>query len=278
MKKRILNELVYFGKPGSFTHLVAKRIGKNRRLVSKETVAEVLHYVQAAASREGIVPIENSSGGMILDTIDGLVAKTNTLSIRDEYSLNVKLNLMACSSGKITRIYSHFVPFHHCHQWLKLNYPEASQIIVQSTSEAAELASRERGAAAISQKSSAKKYGLKILHQNIGDHAHNLTQFYLLSHCEKPSVQAIETSLSVVLKNKTGSLYQFLGIFAKNRVNLKRIMSRPLAGTPNGYLFFLSVEASSGDRKMIKSLKEAAKMGAQIRLLGSYPVHRSFES
>ncbi len=278
MGKKELKELVYFGKPGSFTHLVAKRIGGSKTLIPKDTIAQVIDYVQKDSTREAVVPIENSSGGMILDTIDELVRLNNQLVIQEEYSLNVKLHLMMKNSGKITKIYSHFVPFHHCNQWLKSHFPEAERIVVNSTSEAAQLASVEKGAAAIAQLSSSKEYQLKILHRNVGDHPKNITQFYHLSHRNETPLKAQETSLAVVLQNKTGSLYDLLSVFAKHRVNLKRIMSRPMPGHVNHYVFFLSVEAPMHDPSMIKSIKAIEKLAPSLKILGSYPVHPAFNS
>ncbi len=278
MGKTSLKELVYFGKSGSFTHAIAKKIGKSRTLISKDTIAEVLDYVRQDLSREAIVPIENSSGGMIVATIDELVSSENSLVIKEEYSLNVKLHLMAKGPSKILKIYSHFVPFHHCTQWLKSNHPHAEQVVVNSTSEAAKLVSMEKNAAAIAQISSAKEYNLKILNRNIGDYATNITQFYLLGHPSKDRKKGEETSLSVVLRNKAGSLHDFLSIFAKNGVNLKRIMSRPIPGRVNNYVFFFSVEADINDPSMQKSVKQAGKLTPDLRVLGSYPVHPPFDS
>ncbi len=273
-----LKELVYFGKSGSFTHTVAKRISKSSILVSKSTIQEVVDYVKEDPSRQGVIPIENTSGGMIVDTIDSIVSRTNTLTIQHEYALNIRLHLMVKRSGAIKKIYSHFAPLHHCKNWIKENYPLADCVPVDSTSEAADRASKEKGAAAIAQAVSAQEYGLKIIKRNIGDHPLNITQFYLIGHPSSIKKSAQETSLSITLKDHVGSLQKALAGFAKYKLNLRRIISRPMGGKINRYLFFLSIDAPIGDPLMDKSIALVRKTSEEVRVLGSYPVHAPFET
>ena len=276
-------ELAYFGKPGSFTHLVAKKItlGSKSKLVSKGTVQEVFEYVKSRKTRAGIVPIENSSGGMIPDTVDNLVSEHNDLVIQEEYSLNVRLALLGKKRQVIKKIYSHFAPLDHCAKWLKKNYPDAAPIIVESTTAAAMRAAREKNAAAIAPQSAAKKYKLDVIYFPINAEVRNLTQFFVLGHesaGRAATEPAQETSLSVVLKNKVGSLYHFLKPFADNALNLKRIMSRNIIGQPNTYIFFVGVEASIDNPAMKVAMEEAHSHCSEIRVLGSYPVYPPFES
>jgi len=270
-------ELVYFGKPGSFTHIVAKQVAGGSKLVSRETVQEVFNYVRQKKSRRGIVPIENSSSGMILPTVDNLVGDSG-LVIQEEYAINVQLALLGKRGRVIKKIYSHFAPFHHCQKWLKQNYPEAEQIIVESTSAAAKHAAQEKHAAAIGPVSAAAKYKLEAIHFPIGDGGLNLTQFFLLGHNKTQSKNIQQSSLSVVLKNEVGSLCSFLAPFAREKVNLKRIMSRNIMGRPNNYIFFIGVEAPMEDKAMRRAMQVARKHCQDIRILGSYPVHPPFES
>jgi chorismate mutase/prephenate dehydratase len=270
-------ELVFFGKPGSFTHIVAEQIAGNSKLVSRDTVTEVFDYVKKNKSRRGIVPIENSSGGMIEQTVDNLVNDSG-LVIQEEYAINVKLALLGKKGRPIKKIYSHFAPFHHCQKWLKNNYPDAAQCIVDSTSAAAQNASREKFAAAIGPISAAAKYKLDAIHYPIGDSDENRTQFFLLGHEKSKSRNLQQTSLSVVLKNQVGSLCSFLTPFAAEKINLKRIMSQPIIGQPNNYIFFVGVEAPIKDKAMQKAMDAVRPYCKEIRILGSYPVHPPFES
>ena len=271
-------ELVYFGKPGSFTHLVAQHIPGDAKLVSKETVQEVFDYVKKDKSRRGIVPVENSSGGMIPDTIDNLVSEDLELTIQEEYALNVQLSLLGRKGQPIKKIYSHFAPFHHCDKWLKENYPDCDRVIKDSTSSAAKHASQEKYAAAIAPLGAAAEYGLDVIQSPIAENIPNLTQFFLLGHSQLKSRHIQETSLSVVLKNAVGSLYSFLKPFANENINLKRIMSRPIVGQPNNYVFFIGIESPLEDEAMEKAMDGARPFCSEIRVLGSYPVHPPFES
>lgn len=271
-------ELAYFGKPGSFTHLVAQQIKGSYTLVSRETVHEVFNFVKEAENRRGLVPIENTSGGMILDTIDQLVETSSNVIILDEFSLNVKLALLGKTGGKVKKIYSHFVPFHHCEKWLKANYPEAEKVIVDSTSAAAQNASLDPHSAAIGHRSAGTTYGLEVLHYPIGDNQRNITQFYLLGPAGTKPTKSEETGFSVILKNEVGSLYRFLGPFAENQINLKRIMSRPIIGQDNGCVFFVCAQASEKSRALKAAMAAAQTSCLELRALGSYPVHPPFES
>ncbi len=271
-------ELVYFGKPGSFTHLVAKKIPGKPRLVSRGTVQEVFEYVKQKKSRLGIVPIENSSSGMIPDTVDHLVGEKHGLIIQEEHAINVKLALLGKKGRAIKKVYSHFAPFQHCQEWLKRHYPDAEQIIVESTSAAAMRAGKERYAAAIAPRTAAAKYKLDVLQFPINERVPNRTQFFVLGHEKKQSGEARETSLSVILKNKVGSLCSFLKPFSDNGINLKRIISRNIVGHPNTYVFFVGVEAPIGDAAMKKAMDGARTHCSEIRVLGSYPVYPPFES
>ncbi len=270
-------ELVYFGKPGSFTHIVAGQIAGKSKLVSRDTVGEVFDYVKKKKNARGIVPIENSSAGMILEAVDNLVNDSG-LFIQDEYALNVKLALLGKDGRAVKKIYSHFAPFHHCQNWLKKHYPDAEQCVVDSTSAAARLASRERFAAAIAPISATAQYPLDVLHFPIGDSRENLTQFFLLGHGKTASKHVRQTSLSVVLKNQVGSLCSFLTCFSKEGINLKRIMSQPIVGQPNNYIFFIGVEAPASDKSMKRAMEASRPFCKEMRVLGSYPVHPPFES
>ena len=270
-------ELVYFGKPGSFTHIVAGQIAGKSKLVSRDTVGEVFDYVKKKKNARGIVPIENSSAGMILESVDNLVNDFG-LFIQDEYAINVKLALLGKKGRAVKKIYSHFAPFHHCQNWLKKHYPDAERCVVVSTSAAARLASQERFAAAIAPISAAAKHNLDVLHFPIGDNHENLTQFFLLGHEKTSSKHVRQTSLSVVLKNQVGSLCSFLTCFAREGINLKRIMSHPIVGQPNNYIFFIGVEAPISDKSMKKAMEASRIYCKKMRILGSYPVHPPFES
>jgi prephenate dehydratase len=272
--------VAYLGPSGSFSHGVARQRAFGTRLVPQPTVPEVFDYVRAHADRQGVVPIENSSAGMILATVDELVRPDCPLVILEELSLNVRLALLGHSGKKIRRIFSHFAPLQHCGSWLAARFPRAEARAVASTTMAAEMAGRDASSAALAPRQAARAYGLEVLEYPVGPEIPNLTQFFVIGHPSKGRAMASarETSLIVRLKNRAGSLCHFLLPFSEQRVNLKRIVSRNIVGQPNHYFFFVGIEASANARSFRVALKAARQHCDECRVLGSYPVSPPFES
>jgi prephenate dehydratase len=272
--------LAYFGKPGSFSHLVAQRIAPEEALTSRETVADVFQFVRDQPNHLGVVPVENSSAGMIESTIQHLVHERSGLQILAEYALHVRLALLqAKGTQDVKLICSHFAPLQHCQGWLEENFPGVKLEAVDSTTAAAARAAQEPGVAAIAPLSAGSRYGLETIHFPIGGEALNLTQFFLLG--QQPLVHQearVETSLALVLKNEVGSLCRFLTPFALQKINLKRIKSQNVYGHPNTYIFFVGVEASAQSPQMVEALAAAQPHSQELHILGSYPVFKPFES
>ncbi len=280
-------EIAYFGKPGSFSHLVAQKVAASQQIAEQhltpcETVHDVFHHTQRDPSRLGVVPIENSSAGMIESTIDHLINERGPLQILGEYALNVRLALLAKNHGEIRLISSHFAPLQHCELWLKEHYPGVATEVSESTSSAAHRASLEPGVAAIAPLSSAARYALETVQFPIGGNIKNLTQFFLMGHpaCLLSAAESTprETSLAAVLKNQVGSLCKFLTPFADFKINLKRIKSLNVYGQPNTYVFFVGIESNIAEPAMTAAMESAGQQCHELRLLGSYPVHPSFDS
>ncbi len=270
-------EIAYFGEKGSFTSIVAQKRYANAKLVSIPTVPEVVKYVQENKRRLGVVPIENSSGGFINETIDALINKSCNLFIQEELGVKVKLALLGRKNEEIKHIYSHFAPLNHCESWLKKNYPRAELHQVTSTTQAAKWAAHNKNSAAISTKNAAAIYELEILKYPLIQHIENMTQFFTLGHEPNPK-GGNETSLIVALKNVHGSLQKFLKPFSDERLNLKRIVSRNVMGHPNTYVFFIGVEANEQSKSMKRALNAAARYAQDIRTLGSYPAKAPYSS
>ncbi|MCB1233746.1 MAG: prephenate dehydratase [Verrucomicrobiae bacterium] len=272
--------VAYLGPEGSFSHLVARtRFGEARELVPRPSVDEVFDYLEGEPETVAIVPIENSSGGIITATVDRILRDDSPFFILEEIALNVKLALLGRENEAVTKIYSHFAPFHHCEKWLKAHYPRAEQIVAPSTSNAVIFASQEPGAAAIGPRDSAERYGLSVLHYPIAAEVPNITQFFVVAHSPNASApENARTSLAVVLPDSSGSLFRFLEPFAKSAVNLKRIESRPIAGQPNKYRFFVELDGNHADPKVEQALEMARAVSLRIRNLGSYPASARFES
>jgi chorismate mutase / prephenate dehydratase len=275
-----LTTIAFLGPEGTYAHLAAKqRFGENANLVpAGTTVKEVFDYVCGDRSRIGVVPIENSSGGTIYETVDRLVDASYGLFVREALSINVRLALMGKDKNKIKVIYSHFAPLHHCETWLHEHFPGVDLVEQSSTGKAAKKAATQTGAAAIGNLDSAKRYGLKVLEFPIEKDVQNVTQFYVLGHEHFVSKENSKTSIVFTLPDKTGSLVDFLLPFKKAKVNITRIISRPIIGKPDEYIFLADIKGTETQSNVKSALKKAASYASSFKSIGSYPVKARYES
>jgi len=272
--------IAFLGPEGTYAHLAAKqRFGENSNLVAAgTTVKEVFDYVCGDRSRLGVVPIENSSGGTIYETVDRLVDGSYGLFVREALSINVRLALMGKDKKKIKVIYSHFAPLHHCETWLHEHFPGVALVEQSSTGKAAKKAAGQTGAAAIGNLDSAKRYGLKVLEFPIEKDVQNVTQFYVLGHEHFVSKDNSKTSIVFTLPDKTGSLVDFLMPFKKAKVNITRIISRPIIGKPDEYVFLADIKGTETQPNVKSALEKAALLTSSFKSIGSYPVKERYES
>src|SRR5271167_4768698 len=193
--------LGYFGRAGSFSHVAAERRFPKGELSECPTVEEAFARLQAGEFSHILVPIENASSGIITNTADQLMrlAKTDAgaaLQIREALVMRVELALMTRADTKvITKIYSHRAPFDHSRDWLGKHYPQAEQIIVESTSEAAALAAKQKGTAAIAGTQAVQQNGLKIIRKDVGSEVANQTTFIVVGPPLALAAKPTHTSL-----------------------------------------------------------------------------------
>ncbi len=267
------------GPEGRFSHLLTQMRFPDAAVSLRDNVGDVFDVLATHPNALGIVPIENSSGGFIIDTVDRLVDARCTLRICEELTLDVKLALLGRAGEAIRTIHSHAMPFYHGDDWLKANYPEAKRIVETSTAKAAETAAATPGAAAIGPRQNAERHGLQVLHFPIAGEVPNITQFYLIGHAENtPLLEHNRTALVVELPDRPGSLCRFLTPLSESAINMKRLESRPVRGQPNQYLFYIEIEGSTADRRVHQALDQTCADGATIRSVGSYSAGRRFES
>lgn len=282
--KTSVPSIAHFGPEGSFANLVAHLHFGDRDFVACQTVGEVFDFVASSPDHCGIVPVENSTGGIIQETIREIArAGIEDVRILEEIALDVKLALLGRSDQPINKIYSYFAPLDHCRPWLKQHYPGARLESVGSTSLAASLSAAEAESAAIGTKKSADLHDLEILQYPIADEVPNVTQFLLIGHEGQSFPGENETAcfkiaLVVKLANEAGSLCRFLSVFDNQGVNLTRIESSPVAGEPNTYRFFIEIDGSEGDEGVSASLQAASECAISIRSAGSYPAVRRYQS
>lgn len=267
------------GPEGSFSHLLTLQRFPAAEVRLLANIGEVFDFLAGCPKALGVVPIENSSGGFIIDTVDRLVDERSGLHILEELTLDVKLALLGRPGAAIQTIHSHAMPFFHCDEWLRVNYPQARRIVEASTAKAAEKAAVQEGAAAIGPRQNAARHGLEILHFPIAGEVPNITQFYLLGHDENPtSTLNQRTALVVELPDRPGSLCRFLTPLSDAGINLKRLESRPIRGQPNKYRFYIEIAGSPAEADFQAALEQTRAEGATTRSLGSYPAGRSYES
>lgn len=272
-------QIAYLGPEGTFSNLVAKkRFGAKAKLLQMPGIFDVFAFVRGGKNRLGIVPIENSSGGTIYETVDCLVESDSRLAILEDLSLNVRLALMGQSGAKIETIYSHFVPMRHCEPWLREKFPDAKRVPVASTAKAAELAAQEASAAALGTRDAAKRNGLDVLKFPVHSAVPNITQFYVIGAPHRPLPRSNRTTIVVTLPNKPGALCDFLECFKTAKVNLTRLLSRPIIGQHKAYLFLADLAGTPAQPQIKAALAAATKTCESVRTLGVYPMRPIYTS
>lgn len=260
------------GKGGAYTFEAAQKIfGQQVSYESCKTIGEVFQSVESGQSNYGVVPVENSTEGAVTWTFDLLV--DSDLKICRQQLMEISHNLLSkVSKDKITTVYSNWQVFEQCRNWLSRNLPHAKQITVVSTTEAAEIASRQKNSAAIASAKAAENNGLKIIDGGIHDLAHNTTRFLVIGPDDAEPTGKDRTSIVFSIKDKVGALYKMLEPFYKNRINLTKIESRPSKKKAWDYYFFVDFEGHEQDASVKRALVDLEDMCKYLKILGSYPV------
>jgi chorismate mutase/prephenate dehydratase len=272
--------LGYFGQAGSFSHVAAGRRFPRENLSESPTIDEAFARLQAGEFSHILVPIENASSGIITHTADQLMrlAKTKAgaaLKIREALAMRVELALMARADTRIiTKIYSHRAPFDHSRDWLSKHYPQAGQIIVESTSEAAALAAKEKGAAAIAGLQALKENRLKVVSRQVGGEVANQTTFIVIGAPLVRPAKPTHTSLVFELPHKPGSLGTVLNVLSRRRLNLTKILSRPIPGRFEEYRFMIEFHGAAPNKEVVDAMARIKKLTDFFAIIGSYPVRR----
>jgi chorismate mutase/prephenate dehydratase len=263
--------VAYLGPPFSFTHLAAiERFGEAADLIPVSTIAAVFEEVNRGHADYGLVPIENSTDGRIVDTLDMFTRLP--LRICGEIQISVHHNLLArCPRGEITEIYSKPQALSQCREWLARNMSHARQIDVTSTSTAAQLARDKPGAAAIASKQAGIEYDLQVIAENIEDNSRNVTRFAVIGDQVSKPTGRDRTAVLLQIPHTPGSLADGLSVFKSHKINLTWIESFPLKGPEVGYLFFLDFEGHMSDPRVKRALSELEQSAVRLEVLGSYP-------
>ena len=267
---RLSQPIAYLGPIYSYSYLAAvKHFGQAASLVPVATIAAVFEELIRSQAAFGVVPIENSTDGRVVDTL-GMFARW-PVRICGEVLLPVHHCLLGrCPRGEITEIYSKPQALSQCRGWLSHHVPDARLIEIASTAAAARLAADKQGAAAIASFEAGVHHGLEVIDENIEDNSHNVTRFAVIGNrrCE-PSGQD-KTSLMFQLKHQPGALADAMVTFQESKINLTWIESFPLADHPNEYLFFVELEGHEKSKAISTALQKLGKQALRLEVLGSY--------
>jgi len=261
------------GPRGTFSHQAARaQFGRCTEIAPVDSLAAVFDEVEHGRADYGIVPVENSTEGVVAATLDRFVS--SPLTIKAEVLLRIEQCLLGADSHprQVRRIVSHPQSLAQCRDWLLQHYPGVPQVEAASTAQAAEWARRDARVLAIAGRIAAEEFGLQIVAANIQDQAHNCTRFLVLSRdgVGHPSGED-KTSLLLSLPHEAGALHRVLEPFAENRVSISTIASRPMKERAWEYLFFLDLVGHVAEPRVARALRAARRRCLLLKVLGSYP-------
>lgn len=265
----------YWGPAGSNTHVAAlTRFGHGVQLIPLESIAAVFGEVEKGGVDYGVVPVENSTEGIVSFTFDMFLG--SDLRVCSEVHLPIRHSIVskAASLEQVRRLYTMFQATAQCRHWLARHLPNVEMVEVTTTARAAQIAAGEPDAAAIANTVAAEEYGLTVLAEGIEDSARNYTRFFVLGHTQPPPTGKDKTSILFSVPHEAGALIRALAAFEKYDLNLTMIQSRPTKLTPWEYVFFVDVSGhveEPGGSPLHRALKAFQERCLFVRVLGSYP-------
>lgn len=266
--------VAYLGPRATFTHLASmKQFGESAHYVPVTGIKDVFSEVERGRAHFGVVPIENSTEGVVNHTLDMFI--DSTLVIYGEVLQEISHHLLSKSERveEIKKIYSHPHAIAQCRNWLENHLPHVPLAEVASTARAAELCGDDPSAAAIASELAAQLYGLKVLRSRIEDNTNNFTRFLVLAQKAPERTGKDKTSIMLSVKDKVGALYDLLRPFASLGLNMTKIESRPSRRKAWEYLFFVDIEGHVDEDRVKKALEEIKGRCLFMKILGSYPSH-----
>jgi chorismate mutase/prephenate dehydratase len=263
--------IAYLGPEATFTHQAAiRRFGSSLRYASQKTIADVFTEVTRNRADYGVVPVENTTEGVVTHTLDMFV--DSDLKIVSQ----IVLPIQYCLAGNgrlrdIRRLHVHPQALAQCRQWVQQHLPKIEIFETSSNARSAELAAKGNVNAAVTGLLAAEKYGLGVLQQDIQDNAANATRFLVLGRQCSPPTGDDRTSLLVSVADKAGALYQAIAAFRRYKINMTKIESRPSKRKAWEYFFFIDCDGHVQDRKVVKAIQLLGEHCNFVKVLGSYP-------
>jgi len=265
-------KIAYLGPEGTYTQqAVYRHFGHSVQALGHPAIETVFEQVQGAEADFGVVPIENSTQGIVTHTLDMFLE--SDLKICGEVEMRIHHNLLTHSDSLagLERVYAHQQSLSQCRGWLRRNLPGVETIPVASNAEAARRVRSAPEAAAIASRSAAEIYGIPMLFTRIEDNPDNTTRFLVIGRALFDASGDDKTTLLLAGDEGPGLLHKLLEPFALHEVNMTRIESRPARTGKWQYVFFVDIEGHVDDPHVASALRSLSQISEQARVLGSYP-------
>lgn len=265
-------KVAFLGPQSTFTHVAAmEQFGLSAQLVAQKSIPSVFEEVERGRAHYGVVPVENSTEGVVNHTLDMFIG--SDLKVIAEILLEISHDLLS-QTGKleqVQRVVSHPQALAQCRHWLDENLPDTPQLDVASTAAAAQLAAEDESVAAIASHAAARQYGLQVAKAKIEDNSHNFTRFLVIGRKMPEASGRDKTSILFSVRDEPGILYRMLEPFSKRDINLVKIESRPMKQKAWEYIFFLDLVGHVEDTKINAAIEELRGHCHFLKVLGSYP-------
>lgn len=265
-------QVAFLGPQATFTHVAAQQqFGMSAQLNPKKSIPAVFEEVEKGRALYGVIPVENSTEGMVSHTLDMFVE--SDLKITSEVLLEVSHDLLS-RTGRVEdvrKVYSHPQALAQCRHWLEENLPNIPLVDVASTALAAQIVSEDLNAAAIAGFAAADHYGLKVIRSRIEDKVNNFTRFIVVSRKMVEPSGNDKTSILFSVRDEPGILHKMLEPFARRGVNLSKIESRPVKTKAWEYIFFLDMSGHVMEPAINDAIEELRGYCQFLKILGSYP-------
>ena len=265
-------KIVFLGPSGTFTQAAAlKHFGHSVQTQSVGSIPEVFRDVESGECHYGVVPVENSTEGVVTHTLDMFLS--SPLQICGEVSLRINHHLLSTAKeiAQVQTVYSHQQSLAQCRGWLDRNLPQVKRISVGSNAEAAKMAAADPRSAAIASEAAAEIYELGVLSHSIEDEPGNTTRFLVIGKQEVAPCGEDKTSLLLATRNIAGGLHRLLAPLAEHGVSMTRIESRPSRRGKWEYVFFVDIDGHKDDADVAQALENLKSEAQVCKILGSYP-------
>jgi chorismate mutase/prephenate dehydratase len=263
--------IAFLGPEATFTHQAAvRRFGSSLRYSAQKTIADVFAEVSRNRADYGVVPVENSTEGVVTHTLDMFV--DSELKIVAQIVMRIQQCLVGnCRRTQIKKLFSHPQALAQCRGWVQNNLPNVEVIETSSTTRAAEHAAATKNAAAIASSLAAERCHLRVLEADIQDNSENVTRFLVLGRQISPPTGRDRTSLMLSIADEVGALHRALSAFRRFRLNMTKIESRPNKRKAWEYYFFVDCDGHMNDRRVGKAIEVLNEHCNLVKVLGSYP-------